>query len=293
MTRTQALPAIPDPVDDSAAVAATVGASGSSFYLAMRLLPQAKREAMFAIYAFCREVDDIADEPAPQEQKYRELNLWREEIDRLYDGRTPTKPVGRALAASIANFHMQKADFLAVIDGMAMDAERDIRAPGLEELRLYCDRVASAVGRLSVRAFGDWKPRADAVADHLGQALQLTNILRDIDEDAERGRLYLPSDLLVRHGIQSTDPMTVINDPRIDAVCRELAQEAARRFVEADKAIADCDRRIMRPAVMMSAVYHETLKRVLVRGWVPPRAELKIPKLTKIWLALKAGYLTR
>ena len=259
----------------------------------MRLLPQAKRDAMFAIYAFCREVDDIADEPAPQEQKFRELSLWREEIDRLYDGRTPTKPVGRALAGSIAHFHMQKADFLAVIDGMAMDAEQDIRAPSLDELRLYCDRVASAVGRLSVRAFGDWKPRADAVADHLGQALQLTNILRDIDEDAERGRLYLPRDLLIRHGIQSTDPMTVINDPRIDGVCRELAQEAARRFVQADKAIADCDRRIMRPAVMMSAVYHETLKRVLVRGWSPTRAELKIPKLTKIWLALKAGYLTR
>jgi presqualene diphosphate synthase len=293
MSQSQALPAVADAVDDSAAVAATVGASGSSFYLAMRLLPQAKRDAMFAIYAFCREVDDIADEPAPQEQKYLELGLWREEIARLYDGRQPTKPVGRALAASIAQFHMQKADFLAVIDGMAMDAERDIRAPSLDELRLYCDRVASAVGRLSVRAFGDWKPRADDVADHLGQALQLTNILRDIDEDAERGRLYLPGDLLVRHGITSIDPMTVINDPRVDAVCRELAVEAARRFVEADRAIADCDRRIMRPAVMMSAVYHETLKRVLVRGWAPPRAELKIPKLTKVWLALKAGYLTR
>lgn len=293
MTQTEALPAPPDAGADSAAVAATVGASGSSFYLAMRLLPPAKREAMFAIYAFCREVDDIADEPAPQDQKYRELAAWRDEIDRLYDGRPPLKPVGRALAASIAVFQMQKPDFLAVIDGMAMDAERDIRAPSFDELRLYCDRVASAVGRLSVRAFGDWKPRADDVADHLGQALQLTNILRDIDEDAERGRLYLPRDLLVRHGIDSTDPMTVINDPRIDGVCRELATEAARRFVEADKAIADCDRRIMRPAVMMSAVYHETLKRVLRRGWAPPRDELKIPKLTKIWLALKAGYLTR
>ena len=293
MTQTEVLPRTPGAGADSAAVAATVGASGSSFYLAMRLLPQAKRDAMFAIYAFCREVDDIADEPAPQEQKFRELAAWREEIDRLYDGRPPTKPVGHALVGSIAHFNMQKTDFLAVIDGMAMDAEQDIRAPSLEELRLYCDRVASAVGRLSVRAFGDWQPRADDVAEHLGQALQLTNILRDIDEDAERGRLYLPRDLLLRHGIESTDPMSVINDPRIDGVCRELAQEASRRFVEADKAIAACDRRIMRPAVMMSAVYHETLKRVLQRGWAPPRPELKIPKRTKIWLALKAGYLTR
>jgi phytoene synthase len=293
MTPTEALPATPDAGADSAAVAQTVSASGSSFYLAMRLLPQAKRDAMFAIYAFCREVDDIADEPAPQGQKFRELASWREEIDRLYGGRAPTKPVGRALAGSIARFNMQKADFLAVIDGMAMDAEQEIRAPRLDELRVYCDRVASAVGRLSVRAFGDWKPRADDVADHLGQALQLTNILRDIDEDAERGRLYLPQELLVGHGIESHDPMTVINDPRIDGVCRELAAEAARRFSEADRAIADCDRRIMRPAVMMSAVYHETLKRVLARGWAPPRPELKVPKLTKIWLALKAGYLTR
>jgi phytoene synthase len=293
MAQSDALAAPPAAGGETAAIAASVGASGSSFYLAMRLLPKAKREAMFAIYAFCREVDDIADEPAPQDQKQRELAAWRLEIDRLFTGGVPTKPVGRALVSPIAGFDLQKRDFLAVIDGMAMDAEHDIRAPSLAELELYCDRVASAVGRLSVRAFGDWKPRADDVAEHLGQALQLTNILRDIDEDGARGRLYLPRDLLIRHGIEATDPALVLADPRLDAVCRELAIEASRRFVEAGKAMADCDRRAMRPAAMMGAVYHETLKRLLQRGWMPPRAELQFPKRTKIWLALKAGLFGR
>lgn len=290
MTQLDTIAPVPAATADTAAIAAAVGASGSSFYLAMRLLPKDKREAMFAIYAFCREVDDIADEPAPQDQKQRELASWRLEIDRLFAGSPPTKPVGRALVTPIAAFGLQKQDFLAVIDGMAMDAERDIQAPSLAELELYCDRVASAVGRLSVRAFGNWKPRADDVATHLGQALQLTNILRDIDEDGERGRLYLPRELLVRHGIEATDPATVLADPRIDPVCRELAVTAGQRFAAAQEAINACGRATMRPAVMMGAVYRETLRRLLERGWEPPRADLNIAKRTKIWLALKAGF---
>ena len=278
------------PASDTA-VAAETGASGSSFYTAMRLLPKAKREAMFAIYAFCREVDDIADEPAPQQRKRQELEAWHLDIERLYQGLPGCHPAARALAGPIVRFDLQKRDFLAVIDGMEMDAEQDIRAPSLEILRLYCDRVASAVGRLSVRVFGAPSARADDVAEHLGQALQLTNILRDIDEDGERGRLYLPSELLIRHGIDSTDPAIVLADPRIDAVCRDLGTEAARRYAEAAKAMADCPRCDMRPAAMMGAVYGQYLERLLRRGWVAPRREIKIPKLVKLWLALKAGYL--
>ncbi|HEV2674208.1 MAG TPA: presqualene diphosphate synthase HpnD [Aliidongia sp.] len=271
---------------DLAAVTQQVGQAKSSFYTAMRLLPEDRRNGMYAIYAFCREVDDIADEPAPQDEKQRGLAVWRDEIDGIYAGRPAALLVGRALVGPIRAFDLQKRDFHAVIDGMAMDAERDIVAPDAAELDLYCDRVASAVGRLSVRIFGPYEPRADEVAEHLGRALQLTNILRDIDEDAERGRLYLPREALVRHGIATRVPLEVVDHPAIHAVCAELSIEADRRFRLADVAMAACSRRTMRPARMMSGVYAAILRRLIRRGWSAPRPTVKVPKLVKIWIAL-------
>ena len=267
------------------------GAAKSSFYAAMKLLPVERRNAMFAIYAFCRDVDDIADEPAPPGSKPIELNLWRSEIEAVYAGGMPGKPLARALMRPVKQFGLLKKDFLAVIDGMEMDADRDIKAPSLAELDLYCDRVASAVGRLSVRIFGTWEPRADDVADHLGRALQLTNILRDVDEDAERGRLYLPRETLEKHGILSDDPATVLAHPGLSAACAEIAILAKHHYTEAERAMADCKRAAMRPAMMMGGVYRAILDRLERRGWAPPRPEVKVPKLLKIWIALRRGYL--
>ena len=275
-----------DASSDLDTVTQQVGQAKSSFYTAMRLLPEDRRNGMYAIYAFCREVDDIADEPASQEEKQRGLAAWRDEIEAIYAGRPAALLVGRTLVGPIRRFDLQKRDFHAVIDGMAMDAERDIVAPDAAELDLYCDRVASAVGRLSVRVFGPFEPRADEVAEHLGRALQLTNILRDIDEDAERGRLYLPREALERHGIATRVPAEVIAHPAIDAVCAELSIEADRRFRLADTAMAACSRRTMRPARMMSGVYAAILKRLIRRGWAVPRATVKVPKFVKIWIAL-------
>ena len=167
-------------------------ASGSSFYAAMRLMPKAERSAMFAIYDFCRKVDDVADEPGPTREERRALlDQWRADVNALYAG-TVAEAVS-ALAGPIARYQLEQEDFLAVIDGMQMDVETDIRAPTYEVLDLYCDRVASAVGRLSVRVFGMAREPGIALAHHLGRALQLTNILRDLDEDAAIGRLYLPA----------------------------------------------------------------------------------------------------
>jgi presqualene diphosphate synthase len=267
------------------------GAAKSSFYAAMKLLPEERRNAMFAIYAFCRDVDDIADEPAPPGSKPRELNLWRSEIEAIYGSGVPGKPLARALMAPVKRFGLLKKDFLAVIDGMAMDADRDIRAPGLAELDLYCDRVASAVGRLSVRIFGTWEQRADDVADHLGRALQLTNILRDLDEDAERNRLYLPREMLQAHGIAGDDPAAVLAHPALSAACAELAALARHHYTEAERAMADCRRAAMRPAMMMGGVYRAILDRLEKRGWAAPRHEVKLPKLLKLWIALRRGYL--
>ncbi|WP_340119271.1 presqualene diphosphate synthase HpnD [Pelagibius sp. 7325] len=263
--------------------------SGSSFLWGMRLLPRPRRAAMYAIYAFCREVDDIADEGGTPEQKQRDLAAWREEIERLYAGR-PTCPTTRALLHPIKVYNLPKEEFLAVIDGMEMDAREDIRAPSLEDFRLYCRRVAGAVGVLSVHAFGANEPEARDLALAEGDALQFTNILRDVAEDAERGRLYLPRELLRRHGIESDDPMTVLHDPRLPAVCRDLAALAEERFTEAERLMARCRRGPMRPARIMLAVYRRLLHRLRQDDWQDVTARVSLPKAEKLWIALRSCF---
>ena len=179
-------------------------ASGSSFYAAMRILPRDQREAMFQIYSFCRQVDDIADSDGPRPERLAALQQWRDDIDALYHGSPP--PRVQDYAASVKRFGLKREDFLAIVDGMEMDVPQDIRAPDMATLDLYCDRVASAVGRLSVRVFGLPEDDGIQLAHHLGRALQLTNILRDIDEDATLGRLYLPRESLMLAGITSMIP---------------------------------------------------------------------------------------
>jgi phytoene synthase len=276
--------------DPRAAIRARVAAAGTSFYWAMRMLPEARREAMFAVYAFCREVDDIADSDDPPAVKHASLALWRREIDAIYAGR-PLKALSQALAEAVAAYRLRREDFLAVIDGMEMDAAADMRAPALAELDLYCDRVASAVGRLSVRIFGTDIAAADRVAAALGRALQLTNILRDLAEDAARGRLYLPRELLSAQGIAEIEPAAMLRDPRLAAVCEKLADLAERHFAEARSAMRTCPRLAMRPAAVMGAVYHAILTRLRRRGWKDLDRDVKLPSPLKLWLALRHGLL--
>lgn len=271
-------------------ITAQVKASGTSFYTAMRLLPEARRNAMFAIYAFCREVDDIADEEAPQEEKKYRLTEWRTEIDRLYAGE-PKTLIAKALLKPIKDFKLRREDFIAVIDGMEMDAGDAIQAPDMVTFDLYCDRVASAVGRLSVRAFGALELSADDVAYHLGRALQITNILRDIKEDAARGRLYLPRDLLNKHGVTSHDLVTICAHPQLPHVCRELAAIARQHFIKAEMAMRHCAKKPMRPARIMGAVYSALLRRLTSWDWRDLNTEIKVPKWHKIWLAVRYGFL--
>ena len=259
--------------------------TGSSFYWAMRLMSRPRRNAMYAIYAFCREVDDIADDgPFTQEQRRRQLAEWRDEIARLYAG-VPRDPLAVALVGPVAEFGLEQADFLAVIDGVEMDARDEMVRPSLAQLDLYCDHVASAVGRLSVRVFGDFQPRCLQVADSLGRALQLTNILRDLDEDAARGRLYLPDELLATHGIAGKDPRAVLAHPALSLVRRDLAAIARSHFAAAHAAMAGCSRRAMRPAALMGAIYGAILDR-LEAG-----RPVRISTPAKMWYALRHGLL--
>ena len=272
-----------------ARVEAVVRGAGTSFYWAMRRLPEAKRRAMFCIYAFCREVDDIADGSAAAPEKMTALGLWRGEIERLFGDR-PRDPVARALRPVVAEFGLRKEDFRAIIDGMEMDARDTLRIADMDELNLYCDRVACAVGRLSVRVFGIDDDVGAELASSLGQALQLTNILRDIGEDAERNRLYVPADLLAAHDIAAGDIPTVLNHPRFPETCDTLAAVARRRFDQAKAAILQCDAGKIRPAVMMMEVYRRILDKLAYRGWLDLNMPVTISGPGKLWIALRYGY---
>lgn len=272
-------------------VEAAVRASGTSFYWAMRLLPAEKRRAMFAVYAFCREVDDIADEPGEVDEKKRRLWAWREAIDALYGG-VVTLPLTGALAGPVRSHGLQRADFHAIIDGMEMDAAERVRIADRAELALYCDRVACAVGRLSSRIFGLDAETGGRLAFSLGQALQLTNILRDLSEDAERDRLYLPADLLAAAGIADTGDVNFVLRQRGTAdVCESVAEMARQRFAEAREIIAGCDRRQVRPAAVMMEVYQRTYRRLVARGWQRWAEPVSVPKAEKLWIAVRHGLL--
>ena len=262
-------------------------AAGSSFYTAMRLLPKERREAMYAVYAFCRAVDDVADDGGPADMRRAELVRWGADIDALYAGRPA--PRVRDLVEPIRRYGLLREDFHAVIDGMAMDAFEDIVAPDEVTLDLYCDRVASAVGRLSVRIFGIPEAEGIALAHHEGRALQLTNILRDIDEDATRGRLYLPREKLRAIGLTDPTPQAAIDHPRIGEVCAALAEEAEEHYRQTWAIIARCPRKVTKAPRLMAAAYRLYLDAVLARGWAKPRARVKPGKAALIAVALKHG----
>jgi phytoene synthase len=264
-------------------------ASGSSFYAAMRILPRAQREAMFQIYSFCRQVDDIADSDGPRPERLAALQQWRDDIDALYRGQPPARL--KDYVASVKTFGLKREDFLAIVDGMEMDVPQDIRAPDMATLDLYCDRVASAVGRLSVRVFGLGEEDGIALAHHLGRALQLTNILRDIDEDAALGRLYLPREALLHAGITGDDPQKVVADRALPKVCAPLAQRAAMHFAKADEIMDRNRRRVVRAPRIMSKYYRSILDLLLARGFAPPREPVRVTKLTKFAILFRYAFI--
>jgi phytoene synthase len=264
-------------------------ASGSSFYAAMRILPREQREAMFQIYSFCRQVDDIADSEGPRPERLAALQQWRDDIDALFKGDPP--PSLRDYVGSVQRFGLKQEDFLAIIDGMEMDVPQDMRAPDLATLDLYCDRVASAVGRLSVRVFGFGEADGVLLAHHLGRALQLTNILRDIDEDAAIGRLYLPAEELLGAGISSTEPVTVISDPAVAKVCASLVERARRHFAMSDEIMRRNPRNVVRAPLIMSKYYGAILELLVARGFAPPRAPVRLNKIARIAIVLRHAFL--
>ena len=262
-------------------------ASGSSFYAGMRVLPREKRQAMFDVYAFCRAVDDIADGDAHQDDPAGAIQRWRDEIDALYAGGAPGEAAH--LAPHVAHYGLKREDFVAVIDGMDMDLRGPIVAPDAATLDLYCDRVASAVGRLSVRIFGIEESVGVELAHHLGRALQLTNILRDIDEDAERGRLYLPREALLAAGMTELTPAAVVAHPGLAEACAPLLAQAHAHFEAAQHIMERAPRAAVKAPRLMAAAYADVLVRLEKRGFVAPRLRVSVDKLKMLGALLRWG----
>jgi presqualene diphosphate synthase len=273
----------------SQAASAKKKAIGSSFYLAMRLMPKRERDAMFAIYAYCRRVDDIADDGlGTRAERHERLEAWRYDLEALYSGQKPQRVA--FLAPAVAQFGLRMQDFFTILDGMEMDVAEDIVAPDLATLDLYCERVASAVGRLSIKVFGMEEGPGFELAHHLGRALQLTNILRDIDEDAGVGRLYLPREYLFAAGFKSLDPRMVVSDSRVDGVCRAVAALAHQHYDKAQAILARKPKGRIATPRLMGAVYSEILKATEAQGFVPPRKRVSLSRGKLAALLLRAGF---
>lgn len=272
LTRTgiEALAPLPAPgVDPDAEAERITRAAGSSFGPGMRILPEPRRRGMWALYAFSRIIDDIADEDWPLADKHRLLDDWRAEIRRLYAG-SPVSPVGRALLPAVGQFGLPREEFLLLIDGMQMDADGPVVAPPMATLRAYTRRVAGAVGMLSMRIFGAWRGEvSERFALSLADALQLTNILRDVEEDAGLGRLYLPRELLLRHRMPMV-PAEVPGHPALPALAADLGALARADFDMARAAIPGHGRRSLAPALLMMGAYEATLNRMAAAGWQRP-----------------------
>ncbi|MGI9372527.1 MAG: presqualene diphosphate synthase HpnD [Hyphomicrobiales bacterium] len=249
--------------EDHAEVAAIVQNASTSFFGAMRMLPLERRQAIYAVYAFCRVVDDIADDDdiLPEKRKIG-LDEWRARISAVYSGKADDA-ISKVLAFCAPIFALNQADFIAVIDGMQMDTIEEIVAPDRATFELYCDRVACAVGRLCVKIFGETSERGIELANAQGRALQITNILRDVHEDADRGRFYLPNDLLKTNDILSSTPREIIAHPNYVRVWRDMASEAASWFATADSIMGQCDPKTMRPSRIMLEVYRRNLHRMM------------------------------
>jgi phytoene synthase len=261
-------------------------ASHSSFYYSFRFLDPGRRQAITALYAFCREVDDAVDECADPAVAAMKLAWWRKEVEALYAGR-PTHPVTQALATALPRFDLPAELLQEIIDGMEMDLRQN-RYPDYAALNLYCYRVASVVGLLAAEIFGYTDRRTQKYAHELGLAFQLTNIIRDVGEDARRGRIYLPLDELERFGVREADILNSRHTEAFGALMRFQVERAQETYDRALGTLPAIDRKSQRPGLMMAAIYRTLLDEIDKDGCRVLAHKVSLPPARKLWLAAKA-----
>lgn len=259
--------------------------SGSSFYYSFLFLPSEQRRAITALYAFCREVDDAVDGVVEPEVARAKLSWWRDEVGRLFEG-TPQHPVARALVEPVRRYDLPREHFSEIIDGMEMDLDYD-SYPTFKELSLYCHRVASMVGLMSAEIFGYRNRHTLKYAHNLGTAFQLTNIIRDVREDAQRGRVYIPLDELKRFGVGIADIMGARTTEPIRRLLRFQADRARDYYRRAFEQLPDEDRYAQRSGLAMAAIYLATLQEIDRDGYDVLERRTSLTPIRKLWLAWK------
>jgi phytoene synthase len=257
--------------------------SGSSFYYSFRFLPPDRRRAITALYAFCREVDDIVDEMQESDIARAKLGWWRTEIANLFAGH-PQHPVSRALEPATRDFGIDQFRLNEIIDGMEMDLTRH-RYNDFESLKLYCHRVAGVVGQLSAGIFGYRNPTTLEYAENLGLAFQMTNIIRDVGEDARRDRIYLPADELLKFGVSTDDIITSKHTPAFKALMAFQTERAKALYTRAMVALAPEDRKSQRPGLIMSAIYLTLLSEIEQDDFRVLNQRIALTPLRKLWIA--------
>ena len=259
--------------------------SGSSFYYSFMFLPPNRRRAITALYAFCREVDDVVDECQDLQIASTKLAWWRQEVAKLYTGK-PEHPVTQALVPVIAEFAVPQEQLLEIIDGMEMDLQQS-RYLDFKALSLYCYRVASVVGLLAAEIFGAGDRRTQKYAHDLGMAFQLTNIIRDIGEDARRGRIYIPMDELKRFDVPATDILNARYSDNFTALMRFQTERAEKYYAQAIAQLPDVDRRSQRPGLIMAAIYRTLLDEIRRENFQVLHQRIALTPVRKLWIAWK------
>jgi phytoene synthase len=259
--------------------------SGSSFYYSFLFLEPLRRQAITALYAFCREVDDVVDECPDKLLARTKLAWWRAEVKALFEGR-PSHPVTQALAASLKNFSLPQEQLLEIIDGMEMDLDQ-VRYADFKALHLYCYRVASVVGLLAAEIFGYRDRLTLKYAHDLGLAFQLTNIIRDVGEDARRGRIYLPQDELSRFGVTDGDLLQARYGDNFSQLMAFQVERARSMYRQAFAQLPATDRKAQRAGLIMAAIYQATLDEIVRDGYRVLDQRITLPPLRKLWLAAK------
>ena len=257
--------------------------SGSSFYYSFLFLPPEQRRAITALYAFCREVDDVVDEISDPGVAAKTLAWWREEVQALYDGR-PQHPVTRALQPAIEPYDIEQARLNEIIDGMEMDL-RQSRYLDFAALERYCYHVAGVVGILAARIFGYRNPQTLKYAETLGTAFQLTNIIRDVGEDARKNRIYIPMDELQRFGVTAADILNYRETENFGALMRFQIERAERYYREALALLPEEDRRAQRPGLVMAAIYRTLLDEIRRDGCKVLNQRTALTPVRKLWIA--------
>lgn len=255
------------------------------------MLPKAKREAMYTIYAFCRHIDDIVDGDAEMSEKQELIKAWREELDNIYDKKVPATEIGRRIYKNCMRFKLPKEEFMRLIDSISMDVPHPLQAPSLDQFMKYCRGVAGVPGSLSLRIFGCKDEQIiEDLSTTLGNALQITNVLRDVKEDALSNRLYIPKEFLQKAEISSHDPKAVIVDKNLSVAREELAKLAAHDFIKAQELIKKLDKKTARPVKMIASIYKKYFDIMQNRGWEIISPKPQISKIKKLTLAMRAYF---